>query len=172
MQRLAVIGPLDISPDDRRWIEAIRSRHDPQYGRVEPHFTVVFPVEGLAEATIARRVDAVAAATPAIAFALNTARAAPDVLGQRSHLFLIPDQGEAAIRALHDALYQDGLAASLRADIPYAPHVTVGAFERLAGAEGACAGIGPVNIAGHLRVLQIMSIEGGEITRLREVSLG
>jgi 2'-5' RNA ligase len=171
MPALAIICPLDISPGDRRRVEAIRARHDPQYGRVEPHFTLVFPVQDVGEAIIARRVEAVAAATPAIAFRLNAARVTPDALTPRTHIVLTPNAGGDAIRALHDALYRGDLAASLRADIPYEPHVTVGAFERLADAEAACAGIGPVDIAGHLRVLQIVSADGGEIGRLREVPL-
>jgi 2'-5' RNA ligase len=171
MQSLAVICPLEISPGDRRWIEGVRARHDPQYGRVEPHFTLVFPLQGVAEATIARRVESLAAATPAIAFTLNAARVTPDTLAPGTHLFLMPDEGEPAIRALHDGLYQAELAASLRTDMPYAPHVTVGAFEQVADAETACAEIGRFEITGHLRAMRVMSVEGVEIRALREVPL-
>ncbi len=167
MQALALICPLEIPPDDRGRIEAIRKRHDPQFGRVEPHFTLVFPVQGATEAVMTRQAEAVAAATPAIGFTLNDARVAPDALIARSHIFLMPDEGEAAIRALHDELYQGELAPGLRADIPYQPHVTVGAFDRLADAEAALAEIGSLAISGCLRSLQLISIEGGVLRPLR-----
>ena len=172
MQALALICPLDISPTDRRWIEGVRGRHDPQHGRVEAHFTLVFPVQGLTEAVMVERALAAAATTPAIGFRLNAARAVADAFSPRTHLFLMPDQGEAAIRALHDGLYQGGLAASLRADIPYAPHVTVGAFDELADAEAVRAAMGRFEIEGRLRALQLMSVDGGEIRLLRAFPLG
>ncbi len=171
MQALALICPLEITPADRQWIEAIRARHDPQHGRVEPHFTLVFPVQDVSEVVIARRAEIVAATTPAIAFRLSAARAVADAFSPRTHIFLMPDKGDADVRALHDVLYQGDLAASLRPDISYEPHVTVGAFDQLSVAEAVCADIGPFEIEGRLRALQLMSVDGGEIRLLRECPL-
>ena len=171
MQTLAVICPLDISPGDRQWIDAIRARHDPQYRRVEPHFTLVFPVQGVTEAVISRRAQTVAATTPAIDFRLSASRSVADAFGPRTHTFLMPDKGDADIRALHDALYRGELAASLRMDIPYDPHVTVGAFDRLSDAEAALADMGRFEIEGRLQVLQLMSVDADEIRPLRAFPL-
>ena len=162
---------MDISPGDRQWIDAIRARHDPQHGRVEPHFTLVFPVQDATEAAIAQRAQALAATTPAIDFKLSAARAVADAFSPRTHIFLTPDEGDADIRTLHDALYQGELAASLRADIPYEPHVTVGAFDALSAAETGCTDIGSFAIEGRLSVLQLMSVDGGEIRLLRAFPL-
>ena len=39
----------------------------------------------------------------------------------------MPDEGAAAIKALHDQLYGPVLRAALRGDIPYVSHITVAA---------------------------------------------
>ncbi|MDB5430895.1 MAG: hypothetical protein JWP35_2011 [Caulobacter sp.] len=169
---LALICPLDISPSDRTGIEALRAAHDPQSGRVEAHFTLVFPFEGLDPDALERHAGAVASAAPAIAFRLTAARAVRDLLAPRSHIFLTPDEGEADIRGLHAALYAGPMAPWLRADIPYAPHVTVGAFGDHAAAEAECSRIGPVDIAGRLGALDVMSVEAGCISRLARLPLG
>jgi hypothetical protein len=42
-----------------------------------------------------------------------------------SYVFLVPDEGSGALSLLHDRLYS-GLLASLRIDLPYVPHITIG----------------------------------------------
>jgi 2'-5' RNA ligase len=48
-------------------------------------------------------------------------------LGDGGHVFLVPDEGREQITELHDRLYAGVLQTHLRADIPFAPHMTVGA---------------------------------------------
>jgi hypothetical protein len=49
-----------------------------------------------------------------------------DSFSTKTHLLLVPDEGFSALVKLHDALYTDMLAAELRLDVPYIPHITIG----------------------------------------------
>ena len=165
MEHLAVICPLDITADDRAWIEGIRAHHDPQYGRVEAHFTLVFPITGVGVLGLTRHVEQIAERTHAVAFRLNCARAVRDQLAPQSHVFLTPDDGAAKIRRLHGLLYGGEFTPYLRTDIPYQPHVTVAAFEAHSAAETLCKEIGVFEIPGSLCRLDVMSVEGDAIRR-------
>jgi 2'-5' RNA ligase len=168
---LALICPLDISPSDAARIDALRAAHDPQHGRVAAHFTLVFPFEGLSAVELAAHAGAATRARAPIAFRLRAAIAVRDVMSPRSLIFLTPQEGDAEIRGLHAALYGGPMSPFLRADIPYAPHVTVGAFSDHEAAEAVCARIGPVDIAGRLDALDLVSLEGGRIERLSRLLL-
>ena len=163
---LYVIAPLDITARDRAWIEAIRLEQDPQHGLVEAHVTLVFGVRGAGPDAAAAHVAGVAALTPAIAFRLNKAIAVREAA--RSLVFLIPGEGADAMRGLHGALYAGPLAAELRTDIPFAPHVTVAALGDHAAAEALAAGImaAGVGIAGVLRQMILVAFDGGHLQRL------
>ena len=163
MQALAVICPLDIVARDRAWIEDVRALHDPQYDLVEPHFTLVFPTIGVSLETLIRHVDEIAARTPAVGFRLCRAEAVRDSLATRSLVFLVPDEGEAEIRGLHSALYAGDLASSLRADIPYQPHVTVAAFETQSAADSLARELGEFHVKGRLRTMALVSLDAGTI---------
>jgi 2'-5' RNA ligase len=47
--------------------------------------------------------------------------------GQSHHVFLVPAEGSVQITALHERLYAGVLKRRLRSDIPFVPHLTVGA---------------------------------------------
>jgi hypothetical protein len=38
-----------IAADDMRWMQLFRKNHDPQYGVVDPHFTLAFGIRDLSE---------------------------------------------------------------------------------------------------------------------------
>jgi 2'-5' RNA ligase len=124
--RHAVVGYPDLPAADRLWIEAVRARHAPQAPRIPAHFTLVFPA-ALALDTIVEHASAVARRTPAVPFVLRDVTAVPDAFTGGGHVFLVPDEGRAAIAALHDDLYGGPLRAFLREDMTFVPHVTVGA---------------------------------------------
>jgi 2'-5' RNA ligase len=165
MQALAVICPLVITATDRTWIEDLRAQHDPLHDLVEAHFTLVFPITGVGLATMATHVDQIAKRTPSVGFRLSRAQGVRDSLAPRSHVFLVPDVGDAEIRALHSMLYAGDLASSLRADIPYQPHVTVAAFETQSAAEGLARDLGEFQIEGRLQALALVSVGKAEIRR-------
>jgi 2'-5' RNA ligase len=126
MTRHAIVGYPVLPDADRRWIESVRTQHDPQAGLIAAHFTLVFPA-WVALDTIVDHAAAVARRTPPVAFVLREAVAVPDPFGTGGHVFLVPDEGRAAIAALHDRLYEGPLRAFLRDDAPFRPHLTVAA---------------------------------------------
>jgi 2'-5' RNA ligase len=164
MQALAIICSLDITSDDRAWIEAIRGRHDPQHDRVEAHVTLVFPATGLSQDRVIRHLEEIASRSSTIAFRLNRAMAVRDSFAPRSHVFLLPRQGDPEIRRLHASLY-GGELAPLRTDIPFHPHVTVAAFDNHSQAEDMSHAIGAIDIGGRLQSMALMSVEDGVIRR-------
>jgi 2'-5' RNA ligase len=133
--KLAIVAFPRLNERDRQWIEAFRSRHDPQAFRLGVHFTLVFPVEATPhelEPELAR----VAQSFGPIPFAIRHTEVVRDGLTGDSHILLVPDEGGDRITALHDRLYAGALRAHLRADIPFIPHMTVGAAPDSASARG------------------------------------
>ena len=169
---LAIICELDLAELDARWIEALRRRHDPQVTFVPAHVTLVFPFEGGQAADIEAHAAAIAADSAPIALHLARLAAVQDPLGALSRLFLLPTAGGEALSGLHDALYSGPLAAWLRTDIAYAPHVTVGAFSTLVAAQDALKAVGAIDIAGEIRAFDLVAFDGRSLERLRRFPLG
>jgi 2'-5' RNA ligase superfamily len=124
---LLVITYPQLSPKDYAWIQSLRSQNDPQYGLVEPHITLVFPTADISQTDLVDHVIAQTTAVGCIDFSIHCAMPVKESVGFDTHLFLVPDQGFSQIVKLHDTLYTGPLASSLRLDIPYIPHITIGA---------------------------------------------
>jgi 2'-5' RNA ligase len=153
-------------------IQAFRSKHDPQFALLAPHFTLVFPVEAVV-ADVVAEAAAVAEAVRRFSFTLTSARAVRDSFGSGGHVFLIPDDGAASVRELHARLYSGVLRESLREDIPYVPHITVAAdesFERCEALASALDVAGGPKI-GRVDVLTVMGLPGDGIEELARHSL-
>lgn len=105
--------------------------------KIETHLTLVFATAWLAEQEFAAHIASVAARTPRIEFACKYAMLGADDEDDRAYVFLVPDEGYAAISILHDRLYTGPLAEHLRLDIPYVPHITVATLRDRAPREGA-----------------------------------
>jgi 2'-5' RNA ligase len=159
MTRHAIVGYPQVPEADRAWIESVRSRYDPQAPRIGAHFTLVFPA-ALALDTIVAHASTVALRTPAIPFVLRGVRAVPDALAGGGHVFLLPDEGGAAITALHDLLYDGPLRAFLRDDLPFVPHVTVAAATDLSRCEAIRQEVARAarTIEGNIRTLDVVEI--------------
>jgi len=168
---LLVIAPLEASRLDLSRIEGIRRRHDPHHAIIPAHVTLVFPFEAPEAETARAHVAAVAERQGAIALRLSAYLAVRDASDRQSHVFLVPDQGRAEIEALHDALYAGPLASQLRADIPFIPHVTVGARAHHDEAEDLVRDLGQVGITARLPRLELIAFEGGAVTVLQRFDL-
>jgi 2'-5' RNA ligase len=126
MTVLACVGYPKLEESDHRWIESFRARHDPQASRIRAHFTLVFPVELAAEPVI-EHFSAILRSARAIPLVLRRAEPVADLIAGGSHVFLVPEEGRDEIVALHDQLYGGPLRPLLRLDIPFLPHITMGA---------------------------------------------
>lgn len=153
-------------------IQAFRSKHDPQFSLLAPHFTLVFPVEAVV-ADVVAEATAVANAVRRFSFSLTSARSVRDSFGPGGHVFLIPEDGAASVRELHARLYSGALRDSLRGDIPYVPHITVAAdssFERCEALASALDVAGRPKF-GRVEVLTVLRLSGEGIEELARHSL-
>ncbi|MGG0730517.1 2'-5' RNA ligase family protein [Bacillus paramycoides] len=103
-------------------IESMREKHDPLFGLIRPHITIVFPFESAISndelkshiLNLSKEIRPIE-----IEFASRISR-------EREYLFLEVERGKEQIEELHISLYTGPLLQFLRTDIPYIPHVTVG----------------------------------------------
>lgn len=130
MRTLAVVAYPILSADDREWIEGIRIRYDPLASRIAAHFTLVFATD-VAEAPLVAQARSALQSTSPIQAVLRRAVAYPDAIAGGCHVFLLADEGNRELVTAHDALYEGILAPHRRADIPFVPHLTVGAHPQV-----------------------------------------
>lgn len=168
---LLIVAPLEAAGPDLRRIEAIRRRHDPHHGLIAAHVTLVFGFETPDAETAATHLAGIAAGQDAIALRLSTYIAVRDVRGDRSHVFLVPDQGRAEIEDLHDRLYAGPLSAALAPDIPFIPHVTVAARDHHDEAEDLARELGQVGVHARLAALELIAFDGQTVRGLRRFEL-
>jgi len=117
-------------------VEAFRTQHDPHAALLGAHFTLVFG-STLAAEVIAEEVRAVAARVPVVPFKIGRA-ARMQSGGGATLAVLVPDLGQAAIGALHDALHRGALAPEWRLEIDFHPHLTIGCAATPALAQALC----------------------------------
>jgi len=168
---LLIVAPLEASGPDLRRIEAIRRRHDPHHALIPAHVTLVFGFETPDAETAAAHLAGIAASQDSIALRLSSYVAVRDVRGDRSHVFLVPDQGRAEIEDLHDRLYAGPLAGTLAPDIPFIPHVTVAARDHHDEAEDLARELGQVGVRARLPTLELIAFEGQVVRRLHRFDL-
>jgi hypothetical protein len=135
---LYTVGYLEIPAVQMQWLQAFRQQHDPHYRAVDPHFTMVFGVSDLDEATYLSHIEAVAAASSSIRFSCRYAMLGADDIDDTAYVFLVPDEGNARISLLHDELYRGALAPYHRLEFPYIPHVTIASMKDFKQAKLMC----------------------------------
>ena len=166
-----IIAPLEAARADLARIETLRRRHDPHAAIIPAHVTLVFPFETRDLTALTQHVLATATAHGPIALRLSAYLAVRAHDDTQSHIFLVPDQGRDEIEALHDALYSGPLAGVLRHDIPFIPHVTVGAREIHDEAEDLVREFGQVGISAQLTRLELVEFDGQRIKLLEPFAL-
>lgn len=166
-----IVAPFEASSVELARIETLRRRHDPNQGIVPAHVTLVFPFTPQDPAAAQAHFEAVAGRQVRIRCRLAAYLAVRDHEDRRSHVFMVPDTGRAEIEALHDELYDGPLAAALRLDIAFIPHVTVAEFEHHDEAEDLVRSLGRVGVAGWLNRLELLDYSEGRITPVARVDL-
>ncbi len=158
--KLAIVAFPALDEDDREGIESFRGRHDPQASRISLHFTLVFPFNAEPD-RIMSEVAAAARSMGPIPFTIRQTSVVRDTVGGGAwKVFLVPDEGWAQVARLHDRLYSGSLKGSLREDIPFAPHITVGAAAdaQLAQEWAKTLEVPPRVIAGTLASIDVVDV--------------
>ena len=167
-----IFSKLETDEDHGAWIHRIRLAHDPHHSVVGPHFTLVFPFDGLLVEEVIPHAEAVALTTSTLRFRLSRASAVRDAFAPRSHVFLLPTEGEYRLRQLHRRLYSGVLEPKLLPEIPFVPHVTVGAFDRHEDAERLARSLEPFEIEGELLGMELAEFDGAALTEMRHFRFG
>lgn len=174
MPALLTVAFPELSSEDLSLLQRFRASNSPAVRvQVDPHFTLVFATEQLLLAEYTAHVQAVASEIRPISFTCKYAMLGADDEDDRAYVFLVPDDGFASISLLHDRLYSGSLATSLRLDIPYVPHITVGVLRDRAHAKTLCDQLNRagVSITGGIRTLTVGTVVEGTFTRLSEHKL-
>jgi len=123
---LCVVNHPTLSPDDLAWIQSVRQQHDHLFFNVvAPHFTLVFPTDGVEEATLIEHVTQTVSELKVFDVVLRCAILGDASFMDHAHAFLMPDGGFSSLVRLHDQLYTGILETELRVDLPYFPHIGV-----------------------------------------------
>jgi len=171
LNTLEVIAHPQFEKADQAWLTDIRARRAGSRGA--PYFTLVFPGADLAPAAFADAIRARARDVRPIRFRLRSALVAPEPVARRFHVFLIPDEGFGAILKLHDALHTGPIAAALRQDTPYLPHITVATTPGYDAARSLAQALnqGGVDIPGQITALQVEQRIGEDIKIVADIPL-
>jgi 2'-5' RNA ligase len=171
--KLAIVAYPNLDEVDRQWIESFRTKHDPQASRLSVHFTLVFPVVAV-PSELEQEIAMVAELTQPISFTIRGTKVVRDVLGNGSHIFLVPDEGGAQISTLHGRLYAGALRTHLRSDIPYLPHMTVGAVPDSQFAERLAEelGVGSRMVRGMVANMELVDVGAPRVRSITTYALG
>jgi 2'-5' RNA ligase len=156
---------------DEAWLTDIRARRAGSRGA--PYFTLVFPGVELNAQAFVKAVRTQVAGVAPIRFRLRSALVVPEPLVGRFHVFLIPDEGFAAILKLYDLLHADAFKAALRLDSPYLPHITVATVGDYPSARGLAQTLNhqSIDIHGQIDALEVEQRSGVEIRKVAEIPL-
>jgi 2'-5' RNA ligase superfamily protein len=171
---LAVVNYPAIRRDDLDWIQSIRREHDHLFfGVVDPHLTIVFPTDGVAQSTLVEHVAERVSVFHSFEVVFRCAILGdPDFMGH-AHAFLTPDEGFSEIVRLHDGLYTGPLAGELRLDLPFIPHVGIASTPSL---EECKAIVDRLNkerfeIRGQVDALDVIGYDGTRVWNIERYAL-
>jgi 2'-5' RNA ligase len=171
---LLVVAYPEIEQRDYDWIESLRIKYDQaNYNIVRPHFTLVFPAEGIAENDLIDHVEACVRTVLPIPFVLRNASTVYDQFTDRWFMFLIPDEGNGRLSKLHDSLYTGILADKWLIKIPYIPHITVANLEDCQKCKELTAEVNRkgLEIAGRIMAVEILSDKNEALKPIKRVCL-
>ncbi len=171
---LLVLTYPDLKEADYDWIQSIREKYDQlDYQMIGPHFTLVFPVDGVDRSTFTEHVRTVSRRSVAFPFELRCAVVVYGRYNDKWHVFLAPDQGYSGLVRLHRDLYTGPLAEKARFDEPYVPHVTVGKFDTREAAGDAAERLDTrrFRIEGKVRTIDIVDYTDGHTTSVDRFEL-
>jgi 2'-5' RNA ligase len=158
--------------EDMEWINEIRRRHDPRFGSVAAHFTLVFGCSEIDANSYLRHVKAACRAGQPIPFVCRYCM--PGMDGDRATIFLVPDEGYSRLSLLHDALYRDVLARQLRLDLPFFPHITLGSTDDRSTAKRLCDELNQrgIDAKGVVDALTVAALDGDRVIDIETYPLG
>ena len=173
MAFLALAYPL-ISETDFNWLQAYRMENDELfYGKVAPHFTIVFPVSNMTQKQFVNEIEKQLDGISKINFEINSAITHKDNFSDYYFQFLIPAKGYEEIVRFHDKLYSDNLLLNWKRDVEYIPHITIGdsTDENKCSSETGRLNTSGLSVSGQIKNLTAAKYEYGIVTNLETFDL-
>lgn len=111
---------------DTQCINQLRMKYDSQFGLIEPHITLMFPVlDSIGEDNLVHHLESVLCNRQSFLIHLQGFQISSD-----DHLFLLLQEGNKNILHLHREIYTGILADYLRKDVTFIPHLTLGVLNK------------------------------------------
>jgi hypothetical protein len=170
MSAVEVVAKPEFGKAQLEWLMHLREKCAHISGA--PTFTLVFP--GAESAIdVVKHVEATCMVTSRIRFCLRSAIIVPEEKIGGYHVFLVPDEGFAAITRLHDRLHVGPLARCMRLDVPYIPHVTVATTHDADAARRLMASLNAKDlaIAGHVDEVEVRERDSAGARCIAKVAL-
>lgn len=127
---LLVLAYPELKSVDYKRIQAFRKEHDEtHYRMVEPHFTLVFPLQLQEDWTTEYCTSEIVRQSRGIRpfeFCIRCATLNKNAFNDDYHTFLVPDEGYSNIVKLHNKLYSDKLFSHWALDVDFIPHIRIG----------------------------------------------
>ena len=114
-------------PDiDYSKINQLRRKHDPTYGVIDPHITLMFPVPAsVGEGNLTQHLTTVLKSVKPFSIHMSGF-----VKSWDHWLFLTLKEGNSEIIQLYNQIYSGLLLSHKRSDIPFIPHLGLGLFTK------------------------------------------
>jgi len=174
MRRLFTVAFPEWSDTDAAWVDDFRRRHDvAARDLIGPHVTLVFGCSALPLPDYLTHVERASAQAPALTARFRYAMLGADDEQELAYVFLVPDEGHAALSLLHDRLYAGPMAAHLRLDLPYTPHITIGRSTDRRQAKAWCDQLNDagLDIVARMPTVTVGEIDAGRFVRLADFPL-
>ncbi len=174
---MALVVPAypELTPGDYERIQEFRKEHDMYYRAVEPHFTLVFPMqeEWEIEAFIAEIEERTRGVEP-FGFVLRCASLNKDAFQELYHAFLVPDEGHSQIVKLYERISGGKLFQYRLLNVDYIPHIGIGnspdplrCLEMVRQWNNQ-----EFEIAGRVSMLDIADYNGEKVQTIQRIPLG
>ena len=171
---LLVLGYPKIEDSDFKWIQSIRSIYDERYFKVvNPHFTIVFPVFNIEREAFIEHVGNCIQQFESIEFILRCSMIVKDSFSNYTDIFLVPSEGFDRIVMLHDKLYANLFIPELRLDIPFIPHIGIGASTdpKLCKKVSDELNSKPISISGRVECVDVVNFENNRVETIVQYQL-
>ncbi len=154
-------------------LDAFRGKHEPARARlVAPHITLVFGVRTTSAEDIAALCAQVARQTKAIATEFASAEISYDPFEKTHKISLLCSKGADLLTALHRKLYEGPHLHEFDPEMPYRPHMTIGAsVERSKLHVADTASIGTFPITANIDDLAVVRLINGELQTISTIKL-
>lgn len=170
----AVVAYPILTAADHNQVETCRQKHDKLFGVIKPHFTLVFPMEGITAEEFTDAAVSDLSGIKEINFVMRCATLNKDAFSPVYHAFLVVDEGNSSLIKLHDLAYNNSVIGKFHLpEIDYIPHIVIASSAdvnkiKTIVSEWNAPGF---EIAGKIQSVDLIEIANSQVTTIKKISL-